>query len=120
MKTNTEEITNIVVAEKHIIGMEKDDDVIFDPIVDIAKLFDTPTILDNFSIYVFPKQLSITIFKRRHELKKSYFLQPPFTNPTKRRKIRKEGETTSYFNPLQFIYEEAREVFHKWLSLQQG
>ena len=120
MKTNTKEITNIVVAEKHIIGMEKDDDVIFDPIVDIAKLFDTPTISDNFSIYVFPKQLSITIFKRRHELKKSYFLQPPFTNPTKRRKIRKEGETTSYFNPLQFIYEEAREVFHKWLSLQQG
>ena len=43
--------------------MEKDDDVIFDLIVDIAKLFDTPTVSDNFSVYVFPKQLSPTIFK---------------------------------------------------------
>ena len=63
MKTNTKEITNIVVAEKHIIGMEKDDDVIFDPIVDISKLFDTATVSSNFSVYVFPKQLSPTIFK---------------------------------------------------------
>ncbi|KAL6332493.1 hypothetical protein AAG906_008524 [Vitis piasezkii] len=47
-------------------------------------------------------------------------IEPPFTNPTKRRKIRKEGETTSYFNHLQSISKEAREVFHKWLSLQQG
>ena len=120
MKTNTEEITNIVVAEKHIIGMEKDDDVIFDPIVDIAKLFDTLTVSGNFLVYVFPKQLSPTIFKRRCELKKSYFLQPPFIDPTKKRKIRKERETTSDFNHLQSISDEARETFHKWLSLQQG
>ena len=63
MKTNTEEIIDIVATKKHIIGMEKDADVIFDPIVDIAKLFDTPTVSGNFSIYVFPKQLSPTIFK---------------------------------------------------------
>ena len=94
--------------------------MIFYPIVDIVKLFDTPTISGNFSVYVFPKQLSPIIFKRRRELKKFYFLQPPFTDPTKRRKIRKEGETTSDFNLLQSISEEAREVFHKWLSLQQG
>ena len=119
VKTNTKEIPYIVVVEKHIIGMKKDDDVIFYPIIDIAKLFDTPTISGNFSVYVFPKQLSPTIFKRRRELKKSYFLQPPFTDPTKRRKIRKEGETTSDFNPLQSIFEEAREAFHKCLSLQQ-
>ena len=100
--------------------MEKDDDMIFDLIVDIAKLFDTPTISGNFSVYVFPKQLSPTIFKRRRELKKSYFLQSPFTNSTKRMKIRKERKTTSKFNHLQSISEEAREAFHKWLSLQQG
>ncbi|XP_034705278.1 uncharacterized protein LOC117929162 isoform X1 [Vitis riparia] len=44
----------------------------------------------------------------------------PFTDPKKRRKIRKEGETTFDFNHLQYIFEEAREAFHKWLSLQQG
>ena len=120
VKINIEEIIDIVATKKHIIGMEKDADVIFDPIVDIAKLFDTSTVSDNFSVYVFPKQLSPTIFKRRRELKKSYFLQPPFTDLTKRRKIRKEGETTSDFNHLQSISDEARETFHKWLSLQQG
>ena len=82
VKTNTKEITDIVATEKHIIGMEKDDDVIFDPIVDISKLFDTATVSSNFSVYVFPKQLASTIFKRICELKKSYFLQPPFTDPT--------------------------------------
>ena len=82
VKTNTKEITDIVDAEKHIIGMEKDDDVIFNPIVDIPILFDTPIVPGNFSVYVFPKQLSPTVFKRRCELKKSYFLQPPFIDPT--------------------------------------
>ena len=100
--------------------MEKDRDVIFDQIVDIAKLFDTHTVSGNFSVYVFPKQLPPTICKRRHELKKSYFLQSFFKDPTKRREIRKEGETTFDFNHLQSIYEKAREAFHKWLSLQQG
>ena len=113
VKTNTEEIIDIVATEKHIIGMEKDDDVIFDPIVDIAKLFDTLIVSDNFLVYVFPKQLPPTICKRRHELKKSYFLQSSFKDPTKRKEIRKEGETTSDFNPLQSISEEAREAFHK-------
>ena len=49
------DITNIVVAEKHIIGIEKDDDVSLDVVVDIAKLFDTLSLLGNFSVYVFPK-----------------------------------------------------------------
>ena len=120
VKINIEEIIDIVATKKHIIGMEKDDDVIFNPIVDIPILFDTPTVLGNFLIYVFPKQLSPTVFKRRCELKKSYFLQPPFIDPTKKRKIRKERETTSDFNHLQSISDEARETFHKWLSLQQG
>ena len=40
VETNKE----IVVAEKHIIGMENDEDMSFDPIIDIAKLFDTPSI----------------------------------------------------------------------------
>ena len=71
--------------------MEKDDDVILDPVVDIAKLFYTSSVLGNFFIYVFPKQLSPTIFKWRRKLKKSHFLQP-FIDLTKRRKIRKERE----------------------------
>ena len=72
--------------------MEKDDDVILDPVVDIAKLFYTPSVLGNLLIYVFPKQLPPTIFKQRCKLKKSHFLQLPFTDLTKRRKIRKERE----------------------------
>ena len=120
VKTNTEEITYIIATEKHIIEMEKDDDVIFDLVVDIAKLFNTPIVSGNFLVYVFPKQLPPTIFKRRHELKKSYFLQSSFKNPIKRREIRKKGETTYDFNTLQSISDEAREAFHKWLSLQQG
>ena len=119
VKTNTEEITDIIATKKNIIEMKKDDDVIFDLVVDIAKLFDTLIVSDNFLVYVFPKQLPPTICKRRHELKKSYFLQSSFKDPTKRKEIRKEGETTSDFNTLQSIFEEAREVFHKWLSLQQ-
>ena len=62
VKINIEEIIDIVATKKHIIGMEKDADVIFDPIVDIAKLFDTLTVSGNFLVYVFPKQLSPTIF----------------------------------------------------------
>ena len=49
------DITNIVVTEKHIIGIENDDDVSLDVVVDIAKLFDTLSLLGNFSVYVFPK-----------------------------------------------------------------
>ena len=83
VKTNTKEITDIVAAEKHIIGMEKDDDMIFNLIVDIAKLFDTPAISGNFLVYVFLKQLFPIIFKRRCELKKSYFFAASFHRPYK-------------------------------------
>ena len=99
-KTNKKDITNIVVAEKHIIGIEKDDDVSFDAVVDIAKLFDTLSLLGNFSVYVFPKQLSSIIFKQRRKLKKSYFLQPLLINHTNIRKIKNEGETPPNFNHL--------------------
>ena len=61
VETNKE----IVVAEKQIIGMEKDEDMSLDPIIDMAKLFDTPSLSGNFSVYVLSKQLSPTIFKRR-------------------------------------------------------
>ncbi|KAL6351423.1 hypothetical protein AAG906_035215 [Vitis piasezkii] len=47
-------------------------------------------------------------------------IESSFKDLTKRREIRKEGETTSDFNTLQSISKEAREAFHKWLSLQQG
>ena len=64
-KTNKE----IIVVEKHImgIGMEKDEDMSLDPIIDIAKLFDTPSLSGNFSIYVLSKKFSLTIFKRKRE-----------------------------------------------------
>ena len=66
--------------------MEKDRDVIFYQIVDIAKLFDTPIVSDNFSVYVFPKQLSPTIFKQRRELKKVLFFAASFHRPYKEKK----------------------------------
>ena len=72
----------------------------------------TPSLSANFLIYVLSKQLSSTIFKQMRELKKPYFLQHPFTDTTKKRKIRKEGETSLDFNPLQSISEEARKSFH--------
>ena len=83
VKTNKKYITNIVVAEKHIIRIGKDDDVSFDVVVDIAKLFDTPAISGNFLVYVFLKQLFPIIFKRRCELKKSYFFAASFHRPYK-------------------------------------
>ena len=78
VKTNTD----IVAAKNNIIGIKKDD-VIFYPIVDIAKLFDTPAISGNFLVYVFLKQLFPIIFKRRCELKKSYFFAASFHRPYK-------------------------------------
>ena len=50
-----------IVTNTYVVGV--DDDVILDLIVDIAILFDTPSVSNNFSVYVFPKQLSPTIFK---------------------------------------------------------
>ena len=81
VKTNTD----IVAAKNNIIGIKKDD-VIFYPIVDIAKLFDTPAISGNFLVYVFLKQLFPIIFKRRCELKKSYFFAASFHRPYKEKK----------------------------------
>ena len=91
-----------------------------DAVVDIVKLFDTLSLLGNFSVYVFPKQLSSIIFKRRRKLKKSYFLQPPLIDYTKIRKIKNEGKTPSDFNSLLSIFKETRKTFYKWLSLLQG
>ena len=114
---NVETDKEIVVAEKHIIRMEKDEDMSLDPIIDIAKLFDTPSLSGNFSVYVLSKQSCPTIFKRRRELKRSYFLQHPFTDPTTKRKIRKEKETSLDVNHFQSIFEEVRKSFHNWLSI---
>ena len=59
VETNKE----IVVVGKHIMGMEKDEDMSLDPIIDVAKLFDTSSLSGNFLVYVLSKQLSLTIFK---------------------------------------------------------
>ena len=79
----------------------KDND---DPINDIAKLFGSPTMPSEFSIYVIPHHLSSTIFKKRREIKKSRILQDPFIDPTKRKKLKKEiGYSSTSFNPLRSI-----------------
>ena len=51
VETNKE----ILVAKKHTMGMENDEDKSPDLIIDIAKLFDTPSLSGSFSIYVLSK-----------------------------------------------------------------
>ena len=53
VKTNKKYITNIVVAEKHITGIEKDDDVSLDAVVDIVKLFNTLSFWVTFQFIYF-------------------------------------------------------------------
>ncbi|KAL6333970.1 hypothetical protein AAG906_000021 [Vitis piasezkii] len=89
----------------------KDDYSIDDPVIDIAKLFGTPTMSGEFSRYVIHHHLSPAIFKRRREIK----------NPTKRKKLRKEIEKPlTSFDHLRPISEEALESFQKWISDDQG
>ncbi|KAL6312312.1 hypothetical protein AAG906_004963 [Vitis piasezkii] len=112
---------NLQLAEKHMTKELKDDYSIDDPVIDIAKLFGTPTMSGEFSVYVIPHHLSPAIFKRRREIKKSRILQHPFTDPTKRKKLRKEIEKPlTSFDPLRPISEEALESFQKWMSDDQG
>ncbi|XP_034689205.1 uncharacterized protein LOC117917086 [Vitis riparia] len=112
---------NLQLAEKHMTKELKDDYSIDDPVIDIAKLFGTPTISGEFSVYVIPHHLSPAIFKRRREIKKSHILQHPLTDPTKRKKLRKEIEKPlTSFDPLRPISEEALESFQKWMSDDQG
>ncbi|RVW49606.1 Ubiquitin-like-specific protease ESD4 [Vitis vinifera] len=112
---------NLQLAEKHMTKELKDDYSIDDPVIDIAKLFGTPTMSGEFSVYVIPHHLSPAIFKRRREIKKSHILQHPFKDPTKRKKLRKEIEKPlTLFDPLRPISEEALESFQKWMSDDQG
>ncbi|XP_034676988.1 uncharacterized protein LOC117907533 [Vitis riparia] len=112
---------NLQLAEKHMTKELKDDYSIDDPVIDIAKLFGTPTMSGEFSVYVIPHHLSPAIFKRRREIKKSHILQHPFTDPTKRKKLRKKIEKPlTSFDPLHPISEEALESFQKWMSDDQG
>ncbi|KAL6349597.1 hypothetical protein AAG906_034254 [Vitis piasezkii] len=107
--------------QKHMTKELKDDYSIDDPVIDIAKLFGTQTISGEFSVYVIPYHLSPAIFKRRREIKKSRILQHSFTDPTKRKKLRKEIEKSlTSFDPLRPISEEALESFQKWMSDDQG
>ncbi|RVW56744.1 hypothetical protein CK203_095719 [Vitis vinifera] len=55
---------NLQLAEKHMTKELKDDYSIDDPVIDIAKLFGTPTMSGEFSVYVIPHHLSPAIFKR--------------------------------------------------------
>ena len=112
---------NLQLAEKHMTKELKDDYSIDDPVIDIAKLFGTPTMSGEFSVYVIPHHLSPAIFKRMREIKKSHILQHPFTDPTKRKKLRKEiKEPLTLFDPLRPTSEEALESFRKWMSDDQG
>ena len=55
--------TNLQLAEKHMTKELKDDYSNDDLVIDIAKLFGTPTMSVEFSVYVIPYHLSPTIFK---------------------------------------------------------
>ena len=95
----------------------KDDYSNDDLVIDIAKLFGTPTMSAEFSVYVIPHHLSPTIFKRKREIKKSRILQHPFTDPTKRKKLRKEiKEPLILFDPLHPTFEQTLKSFRKWMS----
>ncbi|RVW40336.1 hypothetical protein CK203_114842 [Vitis vinifera] len=48
---------NLQLAEKHMTKELKDDYSIDDPVIDIAKLFGTPTMSGKFSVYVIPHHL---------------------------------------------------------------
>ena len=54
---------NLQLVEKHMTKELKDDYSNDDPVIDIVKLFGTPTMLGEFSVYVIPYHLSPTIFK---------------------------------------------------------
>ena len=88
--------TNLQHKHKHISIYGKDND---DPINDIVKFFGSPTMPSEFSIYVILHHLSSTIFKKKHQIKKSQILQDPFTDSTKRQKLMKEiGHSSTSFN----------------------
>ena len=54
---------DLQLVEKHMTGDLKDDYSNDDLVIDIAKLFGTPTMSAEFSIYVIPHHLSPAIFK---------------------------------------------------------
>ena len=54
---------NLQLVEKHMTKELKDDYSNDDLVIDIAKLFGTPTMSVEFSVYVIPYHLSPTIFK---------------------------------------------------------
>ena len=112
---------NLQLAEKHTTKELKDDYSNDDLVIDIAKLFGIPTMSAEFSVYVIPHHLSPASFKQRHEIKMSHILQYPFTDPTKRKKLRKEiKEPLTLFDPLRPTSKEALESFRKWMSDDQG
>ena len=113
--------TNLQLAEKHMTKELKDDYSNDDLVIDIAKLFGTPTMSVEFSVYVIPHHLSPAIFKQRHEIKMSHILQYPFTYPAKRKKQRKKiEEPLTLFDHLRPTSEETLESFQKWMSDDQG
>ncbi|KAL6325150.1 hypothetical protein AAG906_022995 [Vitis piasezkii] len=97
----------------------KDDYSNDDPIIDIAKLFSTPTMLGEFSIYVIPHHLSPAIFKLRCEIKSRVSCSTLYRS-SKRKKLRKEIEKPlTLFDHLHPISKEALESFQKWISDDQ-
>ncbi|RVW41766.1 hypothetical protein CK203_113414 [Vitis vinifera] len=90
-----ETFKNLQLAKKHMTKELKDDYSNDDLVIDIAKLFGTITMSGEFS----------------HS----------FTNPTKRKKLRKKiEEPLTLFDPLHPTSEEALESFQKWMSYDQG
>ena len=70
---------DLQLQHQHIFIDEKDND---DLAIDIVKLFGSPAMPSEFSVYVIPHQLSSTIFQKRRQIKKYQILKDPFTCPT--------------------------------------
>ncbi|KAL6350118.1 hypothetical protein AAG906_004056 [Vitis piasezkii] len=90
------------------IGMElKDDYSNDDSVIDIAKLFGTPTILGEFSDMSYLTIYLLPFLSEDH----------PFTNPTKRKKLRKEiEEPLTLFDPLSTIDIDYMHIDKKWFQ----
>ncbi|KAL6330472.1 hypothetical protein AAG906_040402 [Vitis piasezkii] len=110
---------NLQLAEKHMTKELKDDYSIDDPVIDIAKLFGTPTMSKSFR-YVIPHHLSPPFLSEGVRLKVSY-LTAPFYRSHQEKETKKEIEKPlTSFDPLRPISEEALESFQKWMSDDQG
>ena len=72
----------------------------------------------NTVAHLYPHQVSPYVFKRKREVKKSYVLQHPFTNPTKKKKMlmSKFSKPSIAFDLLRLPSSKALTTFIEYFS----